>query len=97
VGSLIRLGLGSRKVEAEEVMTWNPSVRQVPIIATAKPSQDIEAIHRREMECAAAAVISMLIARGMALSTHVPTQRVTAPASAWVVRGRIDTVNRWFV
>lgn len=74
-------------------MTWNPSVRQVPIVTTAR---QIQTNRMKEMEQAAAVAVSMELA---VLADEKPVKKEiqqTQRSSAWVVMGRHSMTNRWF-
>lgn len=74
-------------------MTWNPSVRQAPIMATARHVQ----INRvKEMEQAAAIAVSIELALRDEDKPVTKSIQQKPPGSAWVVAGRHSMNNRWF-
>ena len=75
-------------------MTWNPSVRQTPILVTARPGPKINDVKLKEMQGAAAAVVAMVLARKKKMRP-IPRGIISREASAWTVQGRIQTANRW--
>ena len=77
-------------------MTWNPSVTQAPIIATSRSTPRLEAWRRREMEGAAVAVITMLMAVNRKKAVRSDNGQPPRQQSAWVVQGRLDMTTRWF-
>ena len=78
-------------------MTWNPSVRSTPIIVTASPAPNLESLRMKEMERAAAAAVAMAIADRVVRTAITGNGRSIGHASAWVIQGRMDTANRWFL
>ncbi len=97
MGSADGLEIQSGQMEDKEIMTWNPSVRQAPIIVTARPTPAIKAVRIKEMEGAAVAVIAMLLAKRTQKKPIVVGGRVKGIASSWVIQGRMEMSNRWFV
>jgi hypothetical protein len=84
------------ELEDELEMTWNPSVRSTPIIVAARPSAPGDE-RMREMEEAALTAVAMELARRASLRNAASNGVADGHASAWVVKGRMDTANRWFV
>lgn len=80
-------------MEIQNEMTWNPSVRKAAAVAAPKPVPQPEGERLEEMQCAAAAAIAMLLKRKSAVGNGHTNNR----SSAWVIQGRIDMANRWFV
>jgi hypothetical protein len=78
----------------DDLMTWNPSVRQVPIVATAR---QIQTNRIKEMEQAAVAAVSIELALRAEIEKKSNRNNHHAhPGSAWVVMGRHSMTNRWF-
>ncbi len=76
-------------------MTWNPSVRVAPIVVTARPTPHLETAKMKETEGAAVAAVAMELARRANRRRIAQLGMGDGYASAWVVRGRMDTANRW--
>jgi len=85
------------ELEDELEMTWNPSVRSAPIIVAARPSPGPGDVRMREMEEAAVTAVALELARRAGLRQAASNGMAVGHASAWVVKGRMDTANRWFV
>ncbi len=76
-------------------MSWNPGVRAVPVVTPTQPLSGKVASRQREMEGAAAAAVVMALAQRSLRNKRRPSGRMNGQASAWVVNGRIEMVNRW--
>jgi len=76
-------------------MTWNPTVRTSPIIATARHAPRDESARMKEMESAAAAAVTMELARRDRMRKIVANIGRIGHASSWVVQGRMDAANSW--
>ncbi len=76
-------------------MSWNPSVRAVPVVSPTKPLPDSAAVRQREMESAAAAAVVMALAQQSSRRKRRPNGRTNGVASSWVVNGRMSMIDRW--
>ncbi|HDS29636.1 MAG TPA: hypothetical protein ENN67_01195 [Firmicutes bacterium] len=76
-------------------MSWNPSVRAIPVVAPSKPLPQNLTVVPREMESAAAAAVAMALVNRSIRNNRRPVRRTNGVASSWVVNGRMDMINRW--
>jgi hypothetical protein len=78
-------------MEAESEMSWSTSARNSPIIVTARPGANLDAIRMQEMEGAAAAVVAMLVA-----NREMRKQRSLVNSQASVVRLSVRDFSQLF-
>jgi hypothetical protein len=86
---------GLREMGVQTKMTWNPTVRTSPIVVTARPTPRDESTQTKEMESAAAAAVSMELARQERMRRVAGNIGNMGHASSWVIQGRMDAATSW--
>ena len=77
-------------------MSWSTSARNSPIIVTARPGANLDAIRMQKMEGAAAAVIAMIVAKSEILRQKARPV-IGRQASPWTVRARFQSNDFWLM